>query len=379
MHLKFASADVISDSALGRRQIRVIANSGKRDRAGDRLVASGAKLDKYRLNPIVLADHNPSAPIGNFAPEVKDGAVQGVITFAPAGISPKADEYCGLYKAGVMKTVSVGFKPIEYEPIKGAEGGGCLFKRWELMELSCVTVPCDADALVVARSIVNRTGARADTMAAEVDREKRIRQAKALAAAGSPFSAVPENFKIIDPRRQVVATIAHIGPTMRGEKWRSFDPNRGHVADYLKYGPAVLFEHKSPPIAWCIDVRRGSDSMHAVAQFPPIGLSSLSDEIFRQVESGVVAGASIGSAWLKDDAAMNGGVLEIRDWELREWSLVRSPAHPLARIVSVGGKTLWGSSSSGLSLAEAGYVSGAHFVQAWRDREERRLAARWTR
>ena len=156
----------------------------------------------------------------------------------------------------------------------------------------------------------------------------------------------------------------------------AIDPSRGYIADYLKYGPAVLFEHASPPIAWCIDVIRASDSMTARAQFPPIGVSALADEVFRQVEAGIVTGASIGSAWLKDDVAMNGGVLEVRDWELREWSLVRQPANPLARVISVGGKTFRGS-SSGLSVGEAGYVSGAHFTQAWREREERRLAARW--
>ena len=67
--------------------------------------ASGCKLDNYRLNPIVLADHDPCQPIGNFAPEIKD-AVEGIITFAPAGISAKADEYCGLYKSGVLNAVT---------------------------------------------------------------------------------------------------------------------------------------------------------------------------------------------------------------------------------------------------------------------------------
>ena len=36
-------------------------------------------------------------------------------------------------------------------------------------------------------------------------------------------------------------------------------------------------------------------------------------------------------------------------------------------------------SSSGLSVGEAGYVSGARFTQAWRERETERLAARWAR
>lgn len=143
-------ADVQLDPSLGERQIRVIANSGKSDRVKDVLVASGCKTENYVKNPIVLADHDRSQPIGNFSPEIKDGAVAGVITFAPKGISAKADEYCGLYKHGVMKSVSVGFNPIEYEPNKG---GGYDFKQWELLELSCVSVPCDAGAVVTARAL----------------------------------------------------------------------------------------------------------------------------------------------------------------------------------------------------------------------------------
>ena len=128
----------------------MIANSGKSDRVKDVLPASGCMLDNYRKNPIVLADHDPSRPVGNFAPRIEDDCVQGVLTFAPRGVSAKADEYCGLYKAGVMNTVSVGFRPIRWTPNK--DGEGYTYDAWELVELSCVAVPCDPDATVIARS-----------------------------------------------------------------------------------------------------------------------------------------------------------------------------------------------------------------------------------
>ncbi|MGH6836817.1 MAG: HK97 family phage prohead protease [Methylocella sp.] len=150
MRHKLFSGAVVADTVLGPRQIRVVANSGKSDRVKDVLVAKGCKLDNYRKNPIVLADHDPAKAIGNFAPEIAGDAVQGIITFANQGISSKADEYCALYKTGVLNTVSVGFREIEYEPIKD---GGTLFKQWELMELSCVAVPCDPDARVIGRSL----------------------------------------------------------------------------------------------------------------------------------------------------------------------------------------------------------------------------------
>ena len=152
---KFLDSAVVADSKLSDRQIRVIANTGRLDRAGDVVVASGCDLSNYLPNPIVLADHDATKPIGNFAPRISGGALVGVITFAPKGLSPKADEYCALYKAGVMNAVSIGFKPIERERIPDA---GFRFTKWALMKLSCVGVPCDPGAVVIERALARKSG-----------------------------------------------------------------------------------------------------------------------------------------------------------------------------------------------------------------------------
>jgi HK97 family phage prohead protease len=150
MQYKYIPGGVVQDASLGARQIRVVANSGKSDRAKDVLLARGCVLDNYLRNPIVLADHDPGQPIGNFVPSIASDQLAGIVTFAPEGLSKKADEYCAFYKAGIMRAVSVGFKAIEYKPI---ETGGYLYTKWELMELSAVAVPCDPDAIVTARGV----------------------------------------------------------------------------------------------------------------------------------------------------------------------------------------------------------------------------------
>lgn len=147
---KFLSGAVIADASLGERQIRVIASDSTVDRVKDVMVPKGCVLDGYVNNNIVLADHDAKSAIGNAEIEVKPDRVEGLITFAPKGISARADEYCGLYKAGVLKAVSVGFDPIEWEPIKD---GGLLYTKWALMELSCVAVPANPNAITVARSL----------------------------------------------------------------------------------------------------------------------------------------------------------------------------------------------------------------------------------
>jgi HK97 family phage prohead protease len=150
---KFLPGAVVEDTTLGERQIRVIVSTPTPDRVKDVLEPGGVDVSAYRANPIVLADHDRAAPIGTAEIEIKSDRVEAVVTFAPAGASSKADEYCALAKAGVLNTVSPGFIEKEATPIKG---GGVHITRWELLELSLVTVPCNAEATVIERQLTER-------------------------------------------------------------------------------------------------------------------------------------------------------------------------------------------------------------------------------
>ncbi|KAF2991145.1 HK97 family phage prohead protease [Methylocystis sp. MJC1] len=150
MKRKFIAGAAIKDDALGPRQIRVVASTATPDRVKDVMVPDGCDLTQYRVNPVVLANHDPNCPIGTAQVEIKNGRVEATIDFAPAGASPKADEYCALAKAGVLNAVSVGFEPTDAEPIRG---GGDRIKSWSLLELSLVSVPANPEALVIARSL----------------------------------------------------------------------------------------------------------------------------------------------------------------------------------------------------------------------------------
>jgi HK97 family phage prohead protease len=147
---KYFAGAVVKDDTLGPRQIRLILSTPTPDRVKDVMEPSGCDLTNYQLNPIVLADHNPKTPIGNAAVEVKSDRVEAVVTFAPAGISQKADEYCGLYKAGVMNASSPGFRELEVTPLTG---GGVRIKRWELLEVTCCSIPANSEAVVIGRSL----------------------------------------------------------------------------------------------------------------------------------------------------------------------------------------------------------------------------------
>ena len=144
----------VAGGALGDRQIRVTASDATPDRVGDVMVPQGIVTTNYDgANNIVLANHDLSKPIGNAKLIVSADRVEAVITFAPEGVSATADEYCGLAKAGVLKAVSIGFNPIEWEP---APGRGRKYTKWEILELTLVAIPANPNALVTAKSAAAR-------------------------------------------------------------------------------------------------------------------------------------------------------------------------------------------------------------------------------
>ena len=127
--------------ALPDRTIVAIASDATLDRAGDVMVASGCDATNYKRNAVVLRDHDPTKPIGTASVIVKGNRLEATIKFAPAGVSPVADETFALAKAGVLTGVSIGFRPIESEPLRG---GGVKFTKWELLEDLHRRRPCQS-------------------------------------------------------------------------------------------------------------------------------------------------------------------------------------------------------------------------------------------
>jgi HK97 family phage prohead protease len=153
-------------SDLGNDEVEVIMSTGSIARDGHILVPQGARLNSYRANPIVLFQHDANIPVARASElRVNGDNITAKITFAPAGVSAKADEVRGLVKSGIINAVSVGFDPIEGEPIDPKRPyGGKRFTDWELLECSWVSVPADTGAVVTARE--NERGEMTETRAA---------------------------------------------------------------------------------------------------------------------------------------------------------------------------------------------------------------------
>jgi HK97 family phage prohead protease len=123
------------------------------DRYGDSIDPNGWDIRNFLRNPIALFGHQGGFPIGTWKNvQVKDGALRGRLVMAAKGTSARIDELRALRDAGILKAVSVGFSPIESEPLM--QTGGTKYVRSELVEVSLVSVPANPNAMEISKAWV---------------------------------------------------------------------------------------------------------------------------------------------------------------------------------------------------------------------------------
>jgi HK97 family phage prohead protease len=140
--------------ALGDDEVEAILSTDVLARDGHVLVPEGADLANFRRNPIILWQHMPTEPVGRAENiEVKGNKIVAKIRFAPAGVSPTADQIRGLVKSGIITTMSVGFEVRDSVPLDPSRPrGGQRITSWEPIECSFVSCPADTGAVVTARA-----------------------------------------------------------------------------------------------------------------------------------------------------------------------------------------------------------------------------------
>jgi HK97 family phage prohead protease len=125
------------------------------DRYGDVIEPAGWDLRWFKQNPIALFGHDNAFPIGRWENiRVEGGKLVAKLAFAAEGTSARIDEMRKLVEQGILRAVSVGFKPVEYEALDPKRPGrGQRYKKQELLETSLVSVPANPAALAVAKSL----------------------------------------------------------------------------------------------------------------------------------------------------------------------------------------------------------------------------------
>lgn len=130
-----------------KRVIRGVATTPTVDRVGDIIEPEGVKF----TNPMAfLWQHRHDQPIGQvkFDKPTKNGInfeAEIAKTDEPGTLKDRLDEAWQSIKMGLVKAVSIGFRPLEYAFM---ESGGIRFSECEVYELSAVTIPANSDALI---------------------------------------------------------------------------------------------------------------------------------------------------------------------------------------------------------------------------------------
>jgi HK97 family phage prohead protease len=130
------------------REFTGIASTPSTDMVGDIVEPTGAV---YKMPIPLLWQHDQGSPVGEIS-QVKVSAsgiaVRGTIFKATESrtLMERLDEAWESIKIGLVRGLSIGFSPIDYEPIKGERG--YKFTKWAWHELSAVTVPANSEATI---------------------------------------------------------------------------------------------------------------------------------------------------------------------------------------------------------------------------------------
>jgi len=84
---------------------------------------------------------------------VKNKQLRGTLKLAKKGTSERINEVISLVEQGILRAVSVGFRPLISRPREEKDAEGYVFVRSKLVETSLVAVPANPNALAVTKNL----------------------------------------------------------------------------------------------------------------------------------------------------------------------------------------------------------------------------------
>jgi HK97 family phage prohead protease len=128
------------------RVIKGMATTPETDRMGDIVDPLGAQFGK---DIPLLWQHDKTKPVGfvKFGTPTEKGipfTAQIPVIDEPGTLKDRVDEAWQSVKAGLVRAVSIGFRALDSQRIKG----GMRFTKFEILELSLVTIPANSQALI---------------------------------------------------------------------------------------------------------------------------------------------------------------------------------------------------------------------------------------
>ncbi len=211
------------------RTFEAIASTPRTDRQTDVVDPMGAK---FSLPIPFLWQHNSDMPIGQIteAKATKNGiSVKGYVETLsdPPSLKDDLDRAWAMIKAKLVRGLSIGFIPLDAEPIDPkSPWGGMHFLSWDWLELSAVTIPANADATFTTIKSIDQSQMRAASGASGS-----VRLTIPPGVTGKP-SEPPKGIKVKTYQEQIAsseakraADVARMSAMMdaSGEEGRSLD------------------------------------------------------------------------------------------------------------------------------------------------------------
>ena len=163
------------------------------DRQGDVVPASvwTAGMENYLKNPVILAYHQHSEPVGRMVEHKIDD--KGL--WIKARISAAAEDVFNLVKDGVLTAFSIGFRIVDAEYNSAAE----LFvvKELELHEISVVSVPANQNTIFSLSKAFNTAE---EFKSFKMQFAPKSESAKGLESSTEAKSDINKEWNIMDPK-----------------------------------------------------------------------------------------------------------------------------------------------------------------------------------
>lgn len=215
------------------REITGIASTPEPDRYGDIVDPAGVK---FTLPLPLLWQHWHDEPIGQVTEaKVTDAGIEIKAKLVkpgadmPSQLVARLDEAWASIKTGLVRGLSIGFKPIEYSFI---DDGGIRFISWEWYELSAVTVPANGDCSIQSVKSIDRK-----FLAASGNKKTVVKSSLSAGATatntkkGTNSMNIAEQIKSFEAKRAALAAslsdimskAADEGRTLDAEETESYD------------------------------------------------------------------------------------------------------------------------------------------------------------
>lgn len=171
-------------------------------------------LDRMNDGAPVLVDHDPADHVGVVEKVAIDNDKVGraQVRF---GKSARATEIFQDIVDGIRRSVSVGYKVLETQVERNAEGddpGAYRVTKWQPIEVSLVSIPADATVGVGRNETLDKEEIKMEDVKEEVKAEEVVEAAPEVVAEPAPKIDVDhERAKAVELERKRVAEIAELG------------------------------------------------------------------------------------------------------------------------------------------------------------------------